>query len=377
MVPQCFYLIFFVTTAITMTVSDVTLFPDGIFFRSGSQSVRLSNVRPSTIQLGMTSINSTSTGLTVIFADPVQASMVADAEVNDALVFSNVSLQTNVSGYLHVAKETYNACLTDTFAMTACTMKLTAAASLPSVGVVAMEEQDLCAYADEVVKEVLTPKPYVLYPPPLAGTTSLSKSTYLMKLALVNLFAASTGMPVETAFVAPNVIRMAMGAPLSKELVFDSMHESDVEVFDALAVLAKLAKSMLNITMDPAKGSTTVLPFNGTGSIRVPTLRSIIHRAIAEGTTVALQTRMPRSSGIVFDVIVTDFRCRLFNTVCSLPAEDGVEVVNARFGGLGDLGTILDNTAGTHVEQLLTNVTKAAFKVVGGTFGNRIYLPMI
>lgn len=377
MLAQCFYLIVFITTVITMTVSDVSLYPNGVTLFFGSQSLQLSNVKPSSVSVGMTSINSTATDLTVIFADPLQAVVVSDVVLNDAISLSDVTIQANVTGYLQVAKEVYDTCRTDTFAVSTCTMKLNAVANLPFIGSFRLDNEDVCSYATSIITDVLTPKPYVLYPAAAAGTTSLSKSTYLMKLKLVNLFAESTGMPVEAEFVAPNVLRMAVGAPVGAGLVFDSEHESDVEVFDAIAVLAKLAKKMLNVTMDPVKGNYTVIPYGASGEIRVPTLRNIIHQAIAQSAIVSMQTRIPRSAGLVYDVIINDFRCKMFNTICSLPADGGVEVVNSRFGGMGDLGTILDNTAGARVDELLTNVTTAAFKIAGSTFGDRIYLPIL
>lgn len=217
----------------------------------------------------------------------------------------------------------------------------------------------------------------MLYRAAQPGTTSLTKSTYMLKLRLVNLFADTTGMPVEAEFVTSNVLRLSIGAPVGRGLTFDSEHESDEEVFDAIAVLAKLAKKMLNVTVDPVKGNHTVIAYGESGEIRVPTLRSIIHQAIAEGTVVALQTYVPRASSLVYDVIVNDFRCKVFNTICSLQADNGIEVVNSRFVGLGDLGTILVNTAGARVDTLLKNVTTAAFKVAGSTFDNRIYLPVL
>jgi hypothetical protein len=286
-------------------------------------------------------------------------------------------LRANISGSVHVEKTVYDTCRTDTFSITACSMKLSAAGNLPYIGGVLWDDVDVCDYTGAVVTELLTPKPYVLYPAALPGTTRLSKSTYLMKLKLVNFFADATGMPVEAEFVAPNVLRLAVGAPVGRGLMFDSEHESDVEVFDAIAVLSKLAKKMLNTTMDPVKGNHTVIPYGESGEIRVPTLRSIIHKAIAEGTIVALQTYVPRAASIVYDIIVNDFRCKMFNTICSLPANGGVQVVNTRFVGLGDLGTILDNTAGSRVDGLLTNVTAAAFRIAGSTFGDRIYLPVL
>lgn len=377
MLQQCFFLLVFITTAITMTISDVSLFPDGITFRFGSRSVRLSNVKPSTVQLGMSSFNSTSTGLTIIFADPVKASLVADAVVDGALSFSDVSINAQVSGYVHVTKEVFDTCRMDTFAVSTCTMRLSAVATLPLIGSLTVNDEDVCDYAAEAVQQLLTPKPYVLYPPALPDTTSLAKSTYLMRLKLVNLFADSTGLPVESEFVASNVIRMAIGMPLRSSLAFDSAHESDVEVFDAIAVLTKLAKKMLNVSTQSLQSGEVVIPLNGAGELRVPTLRNIVHKAIGESAVVSLQTYLPRTSGIVYDIVVQDFRCRMLNTLCSLPAEGGVQVVNARLGGLGDLGVMFDNAVGARVDSLLTNVTLAAFKIAGSTFGDRIYLPVM
>ncbi|KPA74043.1 hypothetical protein ABB37_09353 [Leptomonas pyrrhocoris] len=377
MIAECFYLLTFITTVITLTASDINIWPDGMYFVLGWQSAVVSNVRPHALQFGVTTVNSTSSGLTVTFNDPVKANLTTDLVVNGDFELTDVFVEANVSGSVQVAKEVSNTCGAGTFSMTNCNITLNAVAYLPFIGSFTIDNQDVCDYADIVVTGMLTPKPYQEYPAPQQGTTSLEQSTYLMKLKLLNLFANSTGMPVSADFVAPNVLRLAIAAPIGQSLSFNSEQASDVGVFDAMIVFTQFARKMLDITVDPDTDNTTVIPYGANGEIRVPALRNIIHQAIIEGTLVSMETYVPRSSGLVYDVIVNDFRCKYFNTVCSLPAEGGVQVINSRLVGLGDLSSILDNVAGAMVDELLTNLTSAAFKIAGSTFGDRIYLPVL
>ncbi|KPI88870.1 hypothetical protein ABL78_1987 [Leptomonas seymouri] len=375
MITQCFFLAALVTTMVNMSASNISVWSDSRPLALGPHMVLLSNVKPGTLTLGATSINSTAAGFTVDFAEPMRVDFVADVIVDGDLPLSNLSIDANVSGFMRIDKSVSDTCATGAFAMADCTLKLDVFGKLPFMGDAWADHVDICDSANVIVTKLLTPKPLDHYPAPQKDTTSLEKSTYLMRLRLVNFFAESTGMPVKADFVAPNAVRLGIGAPMGLSLNFHSEDKSDVEIFDAITVLGTFAKKLLNVSLIPMDGNSIVIPY-ASGEVRLPTLHSLIHQAIAEAAVVSLETQVPRSSGLVFDVIVNDFRCKAFNIVCSLPAEGGVQVVNARFVGLGDLGTILDNTIGADLDELLTKMTDAAFKHSGSTFHDRIYLPV-
>lgn len=159
MLAQCFYLIAFITTFITVTVSNVTLFPDGVKLMFGSHSVVLLNAKPSSVKVGMSRINSTSTGFSVLFVDPLEATMVSNAVVNGTLFLSNVTIDASVSGSLEMTKEVYDTCRTNTTAMTYCDTKMSVEARGSLDGSLTTGNQDVCDRAENIVTQLLAPKP--------------------------------------------------------------------------------------------------------------------------------------------------------------------------------------------------------------------------
>ncbi|KAK7197696.1 hypothetical protein NESM_000721400 [Novymonas esmeraldas] len=376
MVPQCFYLAALVTTAITMTLSDVSFYADGIFTKVDGTPIVVRNIAPDWIQSSSMTITSTVRELSAVIMDPIRAHATADVTYDETATLAHVTANVSIFGSFNITKTPHATdCRTKSFTMHSCDVYMTATVTVGEDGEPRQHTQNICDVVDRVANDLITPASFIPYPPALSGTSDIAKSTYLMKYRLTNTLSYSTGLPVEAHFVRKNVLRVAFGSFVRTSILFDSSYEYDVEVLDAMAVMSRWAKKKLNIATDLTNVTKTTLPFRG-GSVTVPTLRSIVHQAIGENTTAVLRTRIPRGASVAVDVVINDFQCSFFNTVCSIPAENGVQAINTRFYGLGDLGTILDNTASASVDALLTNLTLAAFRLAGSTFGERIYLPV-
>ncbi|KAG5502326.1 hypothetical protein GH5_05301 [Leishmania sp. Ghana 2012 LV757] len=376
MISQCFYLAALATTAMTITMSNVTFFPEGIATTVAGTGVVVRDVAPDWIQTSSMTISSTTKELAVVVMDPIRAHATAVVTVGDASTAFHADVNVSIYGTFNISKIPHDDdCRTKSFAMESCNMYMAVSGTFGTSGKLLDHGQNICDIVGKIADDLIAPAPFIPYPPVMKGASDISKSTYLMKYRLVNVLSENTGLPVEAHFVRKNVLRVAVGSFVRTSILFDSSYDYDVEVLDAMGVMSRWAKKKLSISVDPKNRTTTRIPFRG-GAVTIPTLRSIVHQAINENALATLRTRVPRGASVAYDVVINDFQCTFFNTVCSIPVKSGVQVLNTRFTGMGDLGTILDNTASTSMDTLLTNITAGAFKIVGSTFGDRIYLPV-
>ncbi|GET89639.1 hypothetical protein, unknown function [Leishmania tarentolae] len=376
MIAECFYLAALVTTAITITTSNVTFYEGGLSTKIDGKSVSVRNIAPDWIETAAMTINSTTKELAVAFSDPLRAHMTAYVTTGDSPTPVAADVNVSIYGSFNISKTPYyEDCRTQSFVMNTCHMYMRVSGTGNTVPKLPDGEQNICDIVTQITNDLITPASFIPYPPVVSGATDIAKSTYLMKYRLVNILAENTGLPVEAQFVRKNVLRVALGSFMRTSVLFDSSNDYDVDLLNAMSVLSRWATKKLNISTVPENSTTMKIPFRG-GSVTVPTLRTIVRQAIHEDGLATLRTLVPRGASVSYDVVINDFQCKLFNTICSVPVSNGIQVINTRFMGMGDLGTILDNTASASVDALLTNLTTVAFKLVGSTFGERIYLPV-
>ncbi|KAG5476570.1 hypothetical protein LSCM1_04285 [Leishmania martiniquensis] len=376
MTSECFYLAALVTTAMTMTLSNVTFVPDGISTTVAGTSVVVRDIAPDWIQTSSMTISSTTKQLAVVVMDPILAHSTAIVTIGDSSTAFNADVNASIYGTFNISKTPHDdECRTKSFVMESCDMYMAVSGTLSASNELLEGRQNICDVVAQLADDLIAPAPFIQYPPAKDGASDISKSTYLMKYRLVNALSENTGLPVEAHFVRKNVLRVAVGSFVRTSILFDSSYDYDVEVLDAMGVVTRWAKEKLGISVDPQNRTTTRIPFRS-GAVTIPTLRSIAHQAINENALATLRTRVPRGASVAYDVVINEFKCTLFNTVCSIPVMNGVEVMNTRFTGMGDIGSILGNTASASMDALLTDITTRAFKVVGSTFGDRIYLPL-
>ncbi|AYU79875.1 hypothetical protein, unknown function [Leishmania infantum JPCM5] len=376
MISQCFYLAALITTAMTITTSNVTFYQEGLSTRIDGTPTVVRNIAPDWIETAAMTVSSTTKELAVVLADPLRAHMTADVTIGDSATAVAADVNVSIYGAFNISKIPHDEdCNTQSFVMNSCHVYMRVSGTVDTVAQLPADEQNICDAVSQITHDLITPVAFIPYPPVVDGATDIAKSTYLMKYRLVNVLSENTGLPVEAHFVRKNVLRVAFGSFVRTSILFDSAYDYDVDVLNAMAVLSRWATKKLNISIDPENSTTTRIPFHG-GAVTVPTLRSIVRQAIHEDALATLRTLVPRGASVSYDVVINDFQCKLFNTICSVPVSNGVQVINTRFRGMGDLGTILDNTASASMDALLTNITTVAFKLVGSTFGDRIYLPV-
>ncbi|CBZ28092.1 hypothetical protein, unknown function [Leishmania mexicana MHOM/GT/2001/U1103] len=376
MLPQCFYLAALITTAMTITTSNVAFYQEGLSTRITDTPVVVHNIAPDWIETAAMTVSSTTKELAVVFADPLRAHITADVIIGDSATAVAADVNVSIYGAFNISKIPHDDdCRTQSFVMHSCHMYMRVSGTVDTVAKVPDDEQNICDAVNQITNDLITPTAFITYPPVVNGATDIAKSTYIMKYRLVNVLSENTGLPVEAHFVRKNVLRVAFGSVVRTSILFDSAYDYDVDVLYAMAVLSRWGAKKLNISAAPENSTTTKIPFRG-GAVTVPTLRSIVRQAIHEDALATLRTLVPRGAAVSYDVVINDFQCKLFNTICSVPVSNGVQVINTRFRGMGDLGTILDNTVSASMDVLLTNITTVAFKLVGSTFGDRIYLPV-
>ncbi|CAM39523.1 hypothetical protein, unknown function [Leishmania braziliensis MHOM/BR/75/M2904] len=376
MTAECFYLVALVTTAMTITMSNVTVYPEGISTTVDGTPIIVHNISPDWIQTSSMSISSTTEEFAVVMMDPIRAHARAAVTISDSPTAVNADVNVSIYGGFNITKTPHDdGCRPKSFVVDFCRMYMEVSGTVDTIGKLPGGAQSICDVVSQVADDLMAPAPFIEYPPVMEGASDIAKSTYLLRYRLVNILSENTGLPVEAHFVRKNVLRVAVGSFLRTSILFDSSYDYDVEVLDAMGVMSQWAKKKLNISVDPRNRTTLKIPFHG-GAVTIPTLRSIVHQAIKENALATLRTRVPRGASLSYDVVIHDFQCTFFNTVCSIPVSNGVQVINSRFTGMGDLGTILDNTVSASMDILLTNITTVALKVVGSTFGHRIYLPV-
>ncbi|KPI82485.1 hypothetical protein ABL78_8505 [Leptomonas seymouri] len=109
----------------------------------------------------------------------------------------------------------------------------------------------------------------------------------------------------------------------------------------------------------------------------MPSLTNVFLQIARREFRAALSAYVPASASLVYDVVVNDLQCHFFNTICSIPAENGIQVMNAHFTGVGDFNGVLDNAMGKRIDEMMTTITFTAVKTTSYLFRQRYYLSPI
>lgn len=375
MLPQCFYLVALLTTVITLTFSDVTLYPDSTTLPLGPVSLKIRNLVPRSVDWPATNVTSNSSTLAIALDSP----LVAKFTVEVFLLFFYVPAKVEVimSGGMQYAKNMTGGCAYDGMTRGACSTEARVIISGTTINrVFANVTLDVCDTMSAMISSMATMPATASLPTATAGSTDLAKSLYFQKFVWGSAIKQAIGAPASAVLVAKNAMHVSMATLLPFIFDFDSANPLTSATIDSAVRIAELAKKLLNIATTTNANETASITFMG-GTVTVPTAANLIQQVIAKEARAALKTFVPAGASLEYDFVVNDFRCTFFNTICSMPADGGVQIVNSRVLGGGDAGAVLTNVAGSVVDAVLTNITSAAVRATSAKMGSRLYLSPI
>ncbi|KAK7197695.1 hypothetical protein NESM_000721300 [Novymonas esmeraldas] len=375
MLLRCFYLVALLTTTISVTFSQITLYPDGDTVAIGPVNLRVRNIVPQSVDWPSTRVNSTSSALVLSLDEPLVARF--SLQVFFVFFYIPAKMEVYLSGDLNFGKNTTGGCGYNNFIHDKCS----ATARVVVRGTTSNRQLadvtiNACDPLIAMLSSVMTPRPTLDYPPLAPGAADIARSTYFQKFLWGSALSELIGVPASAVFAARNAMRVSKGTVLPFELDFDTDDNRTAAAIDAGVRVVDLFKQLLNITTTSHANQTTSIPFMG-GTVTVPTASNLVDQVLYRQARAALKTFVPARTSLVYDIVVNDFRCSLFGTICTLPAENPVYVINSHIDGAGDAGVILGNIGGARVDEVLTNITASAVRATSVRLGGRLYLSPI
>lgn len=375
MLQKCFYLVAILTTVISMTFSNVTFYPTATNLPLGSLNLKVRNLVPESVDWPSMNVSSTSDALAFSFDDPIVAKL--SVQVYTLFFWLPASMQVSVTGGASFKKPAADSCDSEGFTRDFCNAQARVGIRGFTGKVIADVPIDVCDMVESMAKEYLTAPAQQSYPALAPKATDIAKLLYFRKFVLASSLTQSVGIPMSKTFVAKNAMRVTTGSLLPFLFEFDTADNRTSQSIDAVVAVSNMVKKLMNITTSTnATDSTTSVNFQG-GTVTVPTLENLVQQVISKEARAALKAYVPAGAALVYDIVVNDLQCKFFNTICTIPAENGIQVINAHFTGFGDLNGILDNAMGSTIDAALTNFTFETVKKTSLLSRGRYYLPLI
>lgn len=376
MLAKCFYLLAVLTTVVSFSFTNVTLFPEGIDLPLGGLNLKVRNIVPHTLDWPSTNLSSTSDALSFTLDNPLSA--VFSLQVRTLFFWTPAKLQLTLNGGAAFSKNAGDTCDSEDLVRSYCDLKahviirgILTNAQIADVAV------DVCNEAESLLKSTLAARKQESLPTLAPGATDISRLQYFRKFTLLNGLSESLDLPSYNKFIAKNAMQVSTGLALPLSFDFDTSDPNTSTTIDTATSIVNAIKKLLHITIyDNVTDATTTIAFQG-GNVTMPSLKNLMNQIATKEARAALKAYVPAGASFVYDVVVNDLQCRLFNTICSIPAENGIQVINSHFTGLGDLGGILNNALGESIDETMTNVTFTNLKKTSILSGGRYYLPLI
>lgn len=376
MLQKCFYLVAILTTVISMTFSNVNLMPDVTTLPLGSLKLKVRNLIPESVDWPTTNISSTSDALSFAFEDALVAKL--SVQVYTLFFWTPARMQVSLTGGATFRKPANGTCDSVGFTREFCNAQARVGIRGIFTGkLIADVPLDVCDMVESMAKQYLTAPAEQAYPAVAAKATDISKLLYFRKFAFIGGLTQAVGVPFSKTFVAKNAMRVTSGTLLPFLVDFDTADNGTSKAIDAVVAVTNAVKKLMNITTSTnATDATTSINFQS-GTVTVPTWENLVQQVLSKEARAALKAYVPAGASLVYDVVVNDLQCKLFNTICTIPAENGIQVINSHFSGFGDLNAILDNALGSSIDAALTNYTFNVVKKTSVLSRGRYYLPLI
>lgn len=376
MLQRCFYLLAVLTTIVSFTFSNVSLYPEGTNLPLGSLNLKIRDLAPQTVDWPATNLTSTSDALSFNLASPLAAEFTV--QVYTVFWWTPARIQVTMSGGASYTKSAANSCDSVGRVRDYCDTKARVVIRGVSTNIqIADVTIDVCDQLESLLGTALATRTQESLPTLTTGATDISRLLYFKKFAMLGGLSQSMSLPYSKKFIAKNAMQVSTGLVLPLLFDFDTSNEITSTTIDLATTVTNAVKKMLNIsTYDNVTDATTVVEYQG-GTIAMPSLKNLFHQIVTKEARAALQAYVPAGASMVYDMVVNDLQCRFFNTICSIPATNGIQVINSHFTGFGDLNGILDNALGKAVDETMTDAVFTAVKATSVLTGNRYYLSII
>lgn len=376
MLQKCFYLLAVLTTVISFTFSNVTLYPQATNLPLGSLNLRIRNLVPQTIDWPSTNISSTSDALSFSLDSPLNAEF--SVQVYTLFFWTPAKVQVTMTGGAEYSKNASNSCDSQGLYTSYCDAKARVVIRGTYTNLqIADVSIDVCDQIKPLLESTLATRPQQALPALTTGATDISRLLYFSKFTLLNGLSTSLNLPCYKKFIGKNAMQVSTGLLLPLMFDFDTSNPITSTTIGIATQITNAVKKLLNIsTYNNETDATTVVEYQG-GTVTMPSLQNLFNQIVTKEARAALKAYVPAGASLVYDIVVNDVQCRFFNTICSIPATNGIQVINSHFTGLGDLNGILDSALGAAIDEAMTNVTFTAVKATSVLSRGRYYLSVI
>lgn len=372
MLAKCFYLLAVLTTAVSFVFSDVTFYPQGTHIQFGDSNLKIRNLVPLKLDWPSTNISSTAEALSFSLDNPFSFDFTV--QVFTFFFWMPSKMQVTLTGGAAYTKNGNGACDSQSLVREYCDIKARVVirgieTNLKIVDVAI----DIC----DVVESMFAPYGQQSFPAVTKGATDISRIIYFQKFAVLGGLSEVLHLPCSSKFVAKNVMEVSTGLVLPLFFDFDTSNNITSGAIDTVTTITNGIAKLLNVSIyNNLTDATTTIAYKG-GNVTMTSLKNVLDQIMTKKARAALKVYVPAGASLVYDVVVNDLQCRFFNVICSIPASNGIQVMNSRFTGLGDFNSILGNALGKSIDEMMTNITFGAVKKTSILTGGRYYLPLI